>query len=472
MNYPRIMLTAAASGSGKTLITCGLLAAFQKMGLTLTSFKVGPDYIDPMFHRTVLGIPSRNLDSFLADPADLPVIIGRQAKGADLSVIEGVMGYYDGAGFNTTQASSYEVSVLTRTPVIVVLNARGMALTAAALLKGMQALRPEAPIKGVILNQVSAMAYPGMKEAVEKETGLKVLGYVPKLESGHLESRHLGLVTPQELKDIKAQLEAVGDTIAKTVDLEGILALAREAGDIPETDNCPRMSSQIHSENESSADGTSISENGSSEAPLRIGVARDEAFCFYYEDNFDLLKEMGAELVPFSPMRDETLPDVDGLYFGGGYPELYTEILSRNVTMRESVKAAVEGGLPTIAECGGFLYLHREIEDVDRKPFPMAGVIDASAAYTGRLQRFGYVTLELQKEQLYGKPGERARGHEFHYYDSEQNGEDAKALKLSGRSWACMNGTDTLEAGFPHLYFRSNPNFIRRFLDKCREGKR
>lgn len=493
MKLPRIMIAAVSSGSGKTLITCGMLAALKRKGISLASFKCGPDYIDPMFHKTVLELPSRNLDSFFAEPELLRSVLAEGAKGAELAVTEGVMGYYDGAGFHSTAASSYEVARQTGTPVLLVINARGMSLSAVAAIKGFMDFRADSNIQGVIFNNISRAAFDGLKPAAEEILGIRVCGYVPHVADCQLESRHLGLVTPQELQDIRSRLDRMADVLEDTLDLELIQAIAGEAPeleDVPETGAESVLAAAAVSGTESVPAAAAVS--GAESIPaaiavsrakgvpaaggqkIRIAVAMDEAFCFYYEDNLDLLKSLGAELVPFSPIRDRRLPkDCAGLLLGGGYPELYLESLSKNTEMLSAVKEAVENGMPCIAECGGFLYLHERMEDMNRKEYPAAGVIHGTGLYTGKLGRFGYIDVELQRDQMFGGKGMRCRGHEFHYYDSTENGQAAIAKKpMRKRSWECMHGTDNLEAGFPHLYYKSNPVFAENFLKKCKDYKR
>ncbi len=445
---PRLLFAAPGSGSGKTMITCGLLAAWKEAGVRLASFKCGPDYIDPMFHRSVLSLPSRNLDSFFTDRDTLRYLLRRGSEGAELSVIEGVMGYYDGLGGISREASTSQVAQWTDTPVVLIVNCRGMSLSAAAVIKGFLEFQEKPMIRGVILNQVSPMIYGRLREAIEKELPVRVYGYVPKLTDCFLESRHLGLKRPEEISDLREQLKKLASVLSETVDLSGLLSLAKEAPPL-------------------SGPGPELPEKGS---PVRLAVARDEAFDFYYEDNLQLLRDLGAELLFFSPLRDAGLPEgACGLLLGGGYPELYARALSGNGDMRKAVKEAVEGGLPCLAECGGFLYLQESLEDADGRPWPMAGVLSGKGFRTERLQRFGYVTLTAREDCMLGKAGEQFPAHEFHYWDTTENGQAFRAEKPSGsRSWPCMVSRGDLLAGFPHLYYYGNPAAAARFLDRCR----
>ena len=461
MRLPRIMLAAPASGSGKTLVTCGILQALVNRGLRVASFKCGPDYIDPMFHSRVIGARSGNLDTFFTDGETTRYLFGRAASEADISVIEGVMGYFDGLGGISEQASSSDVARTLDAPVVLVVNCRGMSLSALALIQGFVEYRKPGQIRGVILNQLPASLYPDLKARIEEGLPVRVLGYVPKAEDLVLESRHLGLVLPGEIERLREKLQKLAALLEETLDLEGLISMAREAPQLlyrePEL---PRAQAQLPGHGKILRHGT-----------IRIGVAQDEAFCFTYRDNLQILQDLGAELVPFSPLADAGLPEnLQGLILSGGYPELHAARLAENASMREAVREAVQGGLPCIAECGGFLYLHRTLEGEDGKDYPMAGVISARAYRTPRLSRFGYITLTAKEDQLLLAKGEEIRGHEFHYWESESCGEAMRAQKpLRKRGWDCVHGTASLYAGFPHLFFYSNPDAALRFLEKCEE---
>lgn len=465
MKIPRILLAAPASGSGKTAAACALMAAFQSKGLDVRSCKCGPDYIDPMFHREVLGVDSQNLDLFFCAPEELREGFVRHASGADLAVTEGVMGYYDGMSLDSVTASSYDVARALDIPVILVLPCRGASLSLAAQARGMVEFVPDSRIRGILLNRVSDMLYPRLKEMLEREMrkaghDIPVVGYVPEDPAFSLESRHLGLVTPAEIREIRTQLRKAGDILARTADLDLLLEIAGAAGELPEKEI---LSS------EGGASGLSESEK-----KIRIAVAEDEAFCFYYKDNREILQDMNCELVPFSPLRDPSLPEhVSGLILGGGYPELYAEQLSRNTGMLASVRRALKQNMPCLAECGGFMYLHEELEDSRGRVFPLAGVVRGRTYPVGKLVRFGYVRIEINEPEKrngagYLRPGEWIRGHEFHYWDSTRSGSDCLAVKPDGRrKWNCIHAEENLFAGYPHLYLPSNRLFARRFVQRC-----
>ena len=404
----RIMIAAPQSGSGKTLITCALLQALKEKNYHLESFKCGPDYIDPMFHKTVLGISSRNLDPFFTEDSITRMLLAKGQDSRDLAVIEGVMGLYDGLGGIREEASSYALAKATNTPILLTVNARGMGRSLLALLSGFLQYDTAHLIKGVILNQTPSSFASVLTKEIEETFHIPVVASFPVRDDVRIESRHLGLVMPYELEDIQSRLK----------------------------------------------------------------IARDEAFCFYYEDNLDLLKSLGAKLIFFSPLHDDTLPkDLDGILFGGGYPELYLKELEENESMRNSVKSAIENKMPSLAECGGFMYLHDTIFDSEKKPYKMAGVIHAGCMKKERLVRFGYLTLN-SKTDSFLKKGETIRGHEFHYYDSEDNGECAIAKKPVGtKSWECVHAGSDHWWGFAHLSYYSNPKFAEKFAEACRSYK-
>ncbi len=453
MRTPGILLTAPASGSGKTLITCGILQALVNRGQKIVSFKCGPDYIDPMFHGKVIGTKSRNLDTFFTDADTTRYLYEKNTEGFDLAVVEGVMGYYDGLGGIRTEGSTYDVARTLDLPAILIVNCRGASLSVLATVRGFLEYQKDSHICGVILNQISPMIYGQLRMLIEQELQIRVFGYVPKMENLSLDSRHLGLVLPGEIRALQKKLNDLAEKLEETLDLDGMIS------EIKTAEYRTAGKSDIRKEIQALSFPDKI----------RIAVAEDDAFCFTYLDNLELLEEMGAKLVPFSPVRDGRLPEaVSGLILSGGYPELHAKELGSNRSMRASVRKAVADGMPCIAECGGFLYLHRELEGTDGRFYPMAGVLDAKAYRTEKLSRFGYVTLAAEEDQLLGKAGTQIRGHEFHYWDSESCGESFHARKPAGRrEWDCVHGTNTLYAGFPHLFYYSNLQVPHAFLRSC-----
>jgi cobyrinic acid a,c-diamide synthase len=454
-NFPRLLITAPSSGSGKTLFTCGLLQALLNRRLKPAACKCGPDYIDPLFHRKVLGIPSRNLDSFFSDEESLCRSI-LKGKGNDLTVLEGVMGYYDGIGGVQTEGSSYDIAGKTQTPAVLILPCRGMSLSAAAVLKGMLHYKKDSMIRGVVFNKISPKIYDGLKEVIENdpELSVKVLGYLPERNDIHLESRHLGLVTPDEIGNFKEQLEILAKQIEETVDLDGLLKLAGEAA-------------PLISRNSDRTFHNKAEKNPIPAKPPVIAAARDEAFCFYYEETLEALAQLGAEISFFSPCRDTHLPEhACALYLPGGYPELHAEALSSNHTLRKEIREKISGGLPCIAECGGFMYLHAFLEDKNGISYPMCSVIPETCFPQKTLGHFGYITLTAQTDTAFLKKGAAIRGHEFHYWQSTHNGTAFSAKKPTGtRSWQCIHSTGTLLAGYPHFWFPSNPALLKNFIN-------
>ncbi|MDD3571025.1 MAG: cobyrinate a,c-diamide synthase [Lachnospiraceae bacterium] len=442
----RVLFTAPKSGSGKTLISCGIMRAFINRGKKVSAFKCGPDYIDPMFHR-IIGAKSGNLDTFFCDENTARYLLSEGSECSDITLIEGVMGYYDGLGGISVEASSYDVARVTKTPVILIVDCKGTSVSALAQIKGFVEYRAESYIKGVILNKISSTLYSEIKQLIENEIGIIVLGYVPEIKEISLESRHLGLVMPQEIDGIKENMNTLADIISQTVDLDEIMKLGETA------ENMKINSISIPS----------------STKRIRIGVAMDEAFCFYYQENLRLIEKMGGEIIYFSPLKDKKLPKgLNGIIFGGGYPELFAKELSANKSMLESVKNALNSKMPCVAECGGFMYLQNSIEDNDETIHPMVGFLNGTVFKTNKLTRFGYITLKTNVDTIFGETGTEMKGHEFHYWDSSENGNTCTALKPNrNRSWQCVYGDENIFAGFPHLYFYSNVKAVFKFIEKC-----
>ncbi len=441
----RILVAGTHSGSGKTTLTLALLSAMKKSGISVTSFKCGPDFIDPQFHREIAGVPGRNLDPYMLSPEMLRASLAE--ADTQMSLIEGVMGYYDGVGMEGDY-STYDVAHHTRTPVILVVQAKGMYTSAAAIIKGFTEFREESMIRGVIFNGISEGVYHGLSEMAKRQ-GVMPLGFLPQKEELKIASRHLGLLQSHEVHELKEKLALLGELALKHIDLEGVLALGQTAPDLSE-----RMPTLV---------------------PLgkaKVAVASDEAFCFMYQENLRMLEELGARLVYFSPIRDRHLPeDVDALYLPGGYPELHLSSLAKNRSMHRSIKEQIERGLPVLAEGGGFAYLH---EDFDGHK--MVGVIRGSVTMSKRLQHFGYHTLTAHHDNLLCAKGESLRTHEYHYYVSDQEGESFIAEKPDGRSWNCVHASKKIFAGFAYVYFPQKPamaeSFVRAALNYKEKRKR
>ena len=460
----RLLIGAPASGGGKTTFTCGLMQALVRRGLRLAACKCGPDYIDPMFHEQVIGAYSRNLDLFFSSREQVRRLVADSASRSEVVVIEGVMGYYDGIAVSD-EASAWDVARTTDTPAVLVVDGRGRARSSAAEVAGVARFREDSHIAGVVLNRTSAMIYPRLKELIEQETGVRVYGHLPVLDDCSLESRHLGLVTAAEVEGLREKLERLAQAVERTVDVDGLIELANTASDLGRGD----WQDALPATGRVDALADAVPPvRGLPRAP-RIAVARDDAFCFYYADALRLLEYLGAELVEFSPLSDECLPEgVSGLYLGGGYPELHARELGENAAMLQSVAYAVRGGMPTIAECGGFMYLHEKLEDADGEAYGQVGIITGTSFKTPKLGRFGYIDLTANAGGLLADAGDVLRAHEFHYWDSESAGDAFAAEKpQSARSWTCGYSTPALYAGYPHLYLPGAPVAARRFVDAC-----
>ena len=434
----RFMIAAMSSGSGKTVMTCGLMRAFSRRGMTVEGFKCGPDYIDTMFHRRVLGVPSRNLDLYLQGKAGVARTLRKQQ--GQLAILEGAMGFYDGLN-GTTEASAWAVADAQRIPVVLVVRPGGSSITLAAQLRGLMEFRTPSHIAGLLLTDCKPMLYAHLRTILEQETGLPVLGYLPPMEEARIPSRHLGLVTAEEIQNLSERFDAIAAELERHVDLTALLELA---ADVVKTETA----------------------EGSQQIPrrCRIAVAMDEAFSFYYQDNLDELERAGAELCDFSPLHDISLPEADGLYLGGGYPELYLPQLSENEVMRAEILRAIQDGMPMVAECGGFLYLQRALRDEAGTLWPMVGALPGTGYGTERLQRFGYLTLTGETDSLLLRAGETVPAHEFHYWDSTDCGTALAAKKANGRSWRCGFAGTSLYAAFPHFHWGGEIPMAERFV--------
>ncbi|MEG0692247.1 MAG: cobyrinate a,c-diamide synthase [Oscillospiraceae bacterium] len=442
---PRVMFVATGSGTGKTTVTCGILKALINRKLSVSSFKCGPDYIDPMFHSKIIGAKSTNLDLVLCGEETVKFLLAKNAMNCDFSVIEGVMGMYDGLGFDTEFGSSNHLSQVTDTPQILIVNVKGMSLSAVAIIGGFINFKQN-NIKGIILNHCSQAMFPFYQKMVEKSLDIPVYGYFPFIKEASIESRHLGLVTADEIEDINDKLELLAKTAEECINIDGLLLLGQSSKEVGYKDLWQHIKPK---------------------GALRIAVAKDEAFCFFYQDNLDLLKKLGAELIYFSPLLDKELPPkIDGLLLYGGYPEEQAKKLSENKTMLKSVKLAVENNLPTIAECGGFMYLLEGITDKEGVTYEMVSLLKGTARMTDKLSRFGYIDLTATTDTLLCKSGDKIKAHEFHYSDSDNNGTDFIAVKRA-KEWSCIHATTTLFAGYPHLHFGANTSFAVNFINQC-----
>ena len=436
----QMLIAAPNSGSGKTTVTIALLAALKARGLNPCAFKSGPDYIDPMFHRSVLGVESHNLDLFFSKPQIVQNLYNKSAADHGAAICEGAMGYYDGLGGTSDIASAWHLADTLNLPVLLVLRPKGASLTLAAQVRGLMSFRTPHHIAGIILNDCKENLYRILAPMLEKETGMPVIGYLPPMPKAAIESRHRGLKPAGEIENLQKKITLLHETMEKTVDFEKLFSVfACPAPKVPKE-----------------------------EFPIpnvRIAVARDEAFCFTYTETLEAFKEAGAEPVFFSPLHDKSLPqNIGGLYLPGGYPELYAKALSENTEMLLCIKTAIKNSLPTVAECGGFLYLGRSLEDADGKAWPMADVLPGDGIRVGRLVRFGYAEMTAKADSMLFCAGETLPIHEFHHWDSTANGTAFTARKNEKMQWECGFANENFYAGFPHLYWAGTPlpgRFVR-----------
>ena len=431
----QFLLAAPRSGSGKTTMTCALLMALKRRGCAPCAFKSGPDYIDPMFHRAVLGVESHNLDLFFSAPETVRTLYAKGTAGHGAAVCEGAMGFYDGLGGVSDRASAWHLADTLDLPVLLVVEPKGQSLTLAAELNGLVNFRTPSHIAGILLNNCTARMHALLAPMLEKETGLPVLGFLPKLPEAVIGSRHLGLYTAAEVENLQQKLALLADAAEEHIDWLRLLALCeKEPPALPLQPETPP-------------------------ARVRIAVAQDEAFCFTYAETLEAFRDAGAEVVFFSPLRDTALPEnIGGLYLPGGYPELHARELSGNTSLLREIKQKIESGLPTAAECGGFLYLGQSLTDAEGQSWPMAGVLPGEAKDAGRLVRFGYAALSADSDSLLFRAGESFPIHEFHHWDSTANGTALAAKKpVGGAEWRCGFVNEHFYAGFPHLYWAGTP---------------
>jgi len=449
----RLVIAATGSGAGKTTVTLGLMAAFKQKGCIVQGFKCGPDYIDPTYHTAVTGRPSRNLDSWMTGTEMVRTVLANGCEGADIAIIEGVMGLFDGKQPLSDDGSTAEIAAITKSPVLLVVDCSGMARSAAAIVRGFQTFHPDVHIAGVFANRVGGEGHFRLiQAAVEQMCGLPVVGFLPKDDALSLPERHLGLVPSVERGELDSFFAELGRKIAAAVDWETLLSIAEAPALAP---SAPLIRpSRLYR--------------------ARVAVAKDAAFHFYYPENLEILSACGAELVYFSPLAGEPLPDeVDGLYIGGGFPEEFAAELARQTAVKQSIRTAIERGLPTLAECGGFMFLTERLMTADGTEYEMAGVIPGRVVMQRKLAALGYREVHGRKGNFLLPEGERARGHEFHYSTYEPRGDVPFAYETSGRLGAKPDGylAHRLVAGYVHFHFASAPAMVERWLSECEKVK-
>jgi len=450
MQLPRLMIAGVHSSSGKTTVSLGLMAALKRHQITVQPFKVGPDYIDPGLHSHASGRSSHNLDSWMMPPEVIQTVFAKNASKAEISIIEGVMGLFDGYRGERIAGSSAHLAMMLKTPVVLVVDVKSMSQSCVALVKGFKEYQPGVDIKAVVLNQATPFHQEWLAPNLEDELGVKVLGCVPRQESISIPERHLGLLPADEHGELTSQLNKMADLIETHLDLEAVLALSRETEPLPQSFEAPQVEKRV-----------------------TIGIARDAAFSFYYQDSLDYLAELGAELKFFSPLNDSSLPEVDGIYIGGGFPEMFLPQLSQNSAMKEALHRAHRMGMPILAECGGLMYLSRNIRDWEGKSWSGVGLVPGEIIMTRKLQELGYVQATALNDTVIAESGEVLRGHEFHYSTLEGISPQDGAFEFEGgmrpglRRGGYAEGS--LLASYLHLQLRANPTAAQRFMSRCVE---
>ncbi len=455
MTTRRMVIAGTGSGVGKTTLTIGLMAALRHKGLTVQGFKCGPDYIDPTYHTAVTGRPSRNLDSWMLSEETLYDVLAKGSDGADISVIEGVMGLYDGRDSTSNEGSTAHISQITNSPIVLVVDCKSMARSAAAIVKGFQQFAEDVQIVGVIANQVgSEHHFQLIQTAVEQECGLPVIGYLKREDDIEIPERSLGLIPSVERGELDDFFRRLGELVTETIDLNQLLELSK-------VNRLEHKASSLFVQQK--------------EPIVRIAVAKDAAFHSYYIENFEILNSLGAELVYFSPLANEPLPDhIDGLYIGGGLPEEYARLLAKNQVTKQSIKRAIEQNLPTFAECGGFMYLAKAFETTDQESYEMVGVIPGTIQIQSQLKAIGYREISGHINNFMLQANEKARGHEYHYALFQADGEWPYAYETKGMRGLKKDGflTDHLVAGFTQFHFASNPVVAQNFIHTCLSYRR
>jgi Ni-sirohydrochlorin a,c-diamide synthase len=453
---PRVLLAGDRSSSGKTTIVAGLLSALRKRNLSVQPYKVAMDYIDPSYHTLITGRFCRNLDGYLMEEKAVKEVYANACKGADVAVIEGVRGLYE--GYDGDLGSTAQIAKMLRAPVIFVVDARSITRSAAALVKGYADFDPEVQFRGVILNKIGSKRHEEKaRKEIERYAGLEVVGAIPRDESMHLAMRHLGLVPVCEGRarhdGFNDRLERIRSLVEESLDIDRILEIASSAESLEE----PEI--DIYKRNEFGRG-------------LKIGVALDEAFNFYYRENLELMELSGAQVVPFSPVQDKRLPDVDGVYIGGGYPEIYADELSKNSGMLDSLIRAKERGTPIFAECGGLMYLAREIEWEGRHD--MAGLVPGKVRKS-KTRVVSYVCGQTVCDCILGDKGSSVMGHEFHHSELVMDDGAEYAIKLE-RGTGIERGLDgfvdgNLLASYTHVHSASYRHFPSKFIAACSRSK-
>lgn len=448
----KLLIAGTSSGVGKTTISLGIMQALKNRGYVIQPYKVGPDYIDTAYHTKIAGRVSRNLDAHMLEDEKIKYLFNRSMAQADVAVVEGVMGLYDGRGTSIDECSSSAMAKLLKLPVILVIDAKAMAASSAAMVMGYQMIDPDVHIVGVIANQVRTKGhFELVKEAVERYCHIPVLGYLPPDEKITLPSRHLGLVPSGELEALEEKLEHLGEAIEKYIDLDRLLERC-EAEDVTS-----EFKPEILQDRQ-----------------LKVmAVAYDEAFNFYYEDNLELLRDLGVRLVYFSPLKDKSLPPCDLIYIGGGFPEVFAKELEANQELRQAIKEAHKEGVPIYGECGGLMYLGEKLITNEGESFEMVGILEGESHMSNSLKRFGYCYGEALEDTLLSKKGTVLRGHEFHHSEFKTKEQAAYCMKKNlsdddSQSWQGGYCKGNTLASYLHIHFYSHLEAVERLLKSSR----
>jgi len=452
----KIMIAAVSSSTGKTTVSCGLMRALKNRNMKVQPFKVGPDYIDTEYHAKSSGYKSRNLDEFMLPIEEIKYIFGKNSQEKDISIIEGVMGFYDGYGSSLDYCSSAKISKILSCPVILVIDASAMAASAAAIVYGFKNIDKEVNIAGIIVNNVNSQShYTLLKESIMKYAGVPVVGRIPRDENFSLSSRHLGLTPSFEIDELDNKLDYVAEKLEEYLDIEKILMIAE--GDKNEFDSKRR-------------DGIR------NVTDVKLAIAYDKAFNFYYQDNLDLLEETGVELIKFSPLEDKKLPECDGIYIGGGFPEVFASELSMNTDILKNIKQKSLEGMPIYAECGGLMYLGETVEDMDANVYNMTGIFRGTSKMQNKLQRFGYCSGKANRQTIISGKDEIVKGHEFHYsvFESEMDNAYDMFKEMSNgdiKRWGggyCIGNT---LGTYLHIHFCSDYKISLNFINEMEKYK-
>lgn len=459
----KIVIAGVSSGVGKTTVSLGLMKALKNRNKRVQPFKVGPDYIDPMYHRFVTGEYSKNLDSYMLDDEQIKYVFKTAAEDKDISVIEGVMGLYDGVGSDINKCSTSNISKLLKSPVILIINGQSLGASAAAMVLGYKNLDKNVDIVGIIINNVKTKRhYNILKEAIEKYCAIEVLGYLPPCDEIKLESRHLGLFPADQATDLENKLDRVAELMEEHVDIDRIIELSE--------------SEMIHSTFELNMfyDDPEVRALARGK---KVAIAYDQAFNFYYRDNIDLFKKIGVEVIEFSPLNDERVPDADFIYLGGGFPEIFARELEQNESMKKSIREQHEAGKPIYAECGGLMYLGDYMLDTEGNRFEMVGALDGYSQMTKSLKRFGYCVATAKEDNLISYKGQQICGHEFHHsvFVSDEKTSFTVQKFSDGRiidEWEggyCKNNT---LATYLHIHFYNNLSIVCYILSCVEKNKK